>query len=101
MSHPEYRLKRPNPPMLLYERSDDRMFAACHAGFTVVDCLALGLSPIALTCNEGWKPLLELACERFGYCWKWVAMETWPSDLGPQPDYHALSGEVVLTKVER
>jgi hypothetical protein len=41
----------PDNPSLIVERSADLMLEACCAGFSIYDCLSLGISPVALRCN--------------------------------------------------
>jgi hypothetical protein len=96
-------MNRPMPdnPSLIVERSADLMLEACCAGFSIYDCLSLGISPVALRCNEAWKPLFALVSEKFGYCWEWVS--TSPELPGgiEIPYWYVRDGEAVLTKVEK
>lgn len=55
--------------------SDPLVKSACFAGFSLVDIMSLGLSPIAVNVNEAWIPLIRRASENFGYCWEWVPDE--------------------------
>ena len=80
---------------LLKERSDPLMVNAAYAGFTIIDCLTLGLSPIVLWCDEWHVPLFERACPMFGYVYEWVPQ--YP--VGELLPGQTRSGEAVLTKV--
>lgn len=88
--------KMPDKIQLIPDRSDPLMPSACYAGFSVADVMLIGLSPIAMTCNEAWKPLLARLADRFGYCWEWVPTEPFYFERG---GWMSRMGEAVLTKV--
>jgi hypothetical protein len=89
------RLPEADQLMALVDRSDPLLGVACTAGFTIVDLLQLGLSPLVFWCNNAWVPLLERMCPKFGYVYEWVPVGEYRG-LETQAWHH---GEVVLTKV--
>jgi hypothetical protein len=92
----------PNHMTLIRGQSDPLITTAAHANWTLVDILSVGFSPIAIECNEAWKPLLDKACERFGYCWEWIAAANQPAADHPTWVEHpwlSRDGIAVMRKV--
>lgn len=91
--------KMPNTLSPLPDRCDPRMITFCFAGMNLPDLTRLGLSPIAMTCNEAWKPVLEMLCSKDGYAWEWTRTDQiLENETENFPDYSP-EGEAVLIKV--
>jgi hypothetical protein len=91
----------PDTPSILIERSHPLFRTAASAGLTIVDCLVIGLSPLAFQCTQKWVPLLEWMCPQFGYVFEWVSTDYREDAVFEEYPYLVRDGEAVLTKVDK
>ena len=87
----------PDQLAICVERSSPLLINFAKAGFSLMEVMWLGLSPLAFKCNEAWKPILEIVCAKTDYHWEWI-----PDPYPPEtifPEWYIRPGEAMLTKV--